>query len=205
MSNTRLRRPHRPGSHGEVVILDRATLALLCVLAGPCFVHFGGLTAQDRTGKSSFSIQAAIDELRRSPFHASRGPGLSALAPDEVPPPLSHLATQTTDFPERAVSGGNIFFFSLPVAAVLDVLVLAEVGDEGFSLNPLISLGAVAAPALVAKLTGARTGFALVGSALGFGSGALFAKAFDKFGIFLAPALHAGATAVLSVLGDRAR
>ena len=69
----------------------------------------------------------------------------------------------------------------------------------------MIALGAIAAPTLVAKLTGARTGFALAGSALGFGSGALFAKAFDKFGIFVAPALHAGATAVLSVLGDRAR
>ena len=73
------------------------------------------------------------------------------------------------------------------------------------SVESLISLGAVAAPALIAKLTGARTWFALVGSALGFASGALFAKAFDKFGIFLAPALHAGATAILSVLGDRAR
>ena len=116
-----------------------------------------------------------------------------------------NLPIQTTDFRERAASGGNIFFFSLPVAAVLDVLVLAEVDDDGFSLNPLVSLGAIAVPALVAKLTGARTGFALAGSALGFGSGALFAKAFDKFGIFVAPALHAGATAVPSVLGDRPR
>ena len=182
-----------------------ATLALMGVLACPCFVHAGGLAAQDRTGESSFSIQAEINEIGRSPFHASHVPGLPTLAPDEAPPPFPQLPIQTTDSRERAVSGGNIFFFSLPVAAVLDVLVLAEVGDEGFSFNPLISLGAVAAPALVAKLTGARTGFALAGSALGFGSGALFAKAFDKFGIFLAPALHAGATAVLSVLGDRAR
>jgi len=178
---------------------------LTCLLAGACLVRADAATAQDRAGQQLFSVSAAIDEVRRSPFHASQGPGLPTLAPDELPQPLSHLPIQTTDFRERAVSGGNIFFFSLPVAAVLDLLALAEVDDDGFSINPLFALGAIAAPTLIARLTGARTGFALAGSALGFGSGALFAKAFDKFGIFVAPALHAGATAVLSVLGDRAR
>lgn len=182
-----------------------ARLPRLCLIAAVCFVHAGSAAAQNRTVTWPFSIDASIEEVRRSPFHAPHGPGLPTLASDEVLSPLSHPPTQTTDFPERTVSGGNIFFFSLPVAAVLDVLVLAEVGDEGFSLDPLISLGAIAAPTLIAKLTGARTAFALVGSVLGFGSGAMFAKAFDKFGVFVAPALHAGATAVLSVLGDRAR
>ena len=180
-------------------------LPRLCLIAAVCFVHAGSAGAQDRTVKWPFSIQAAIAEVRRSPFHAPDGPGLPTLAPGEVLPPLSHPPTQTIDFPERTVSGGNIFFLSLPVAAVLDLVVLGEVGDEGFSLDPVIALGAIAAPTIIAKLLRARTAFALVGSVLGFGSGALFAKAFDKFGIFLAPALHAGATAVLSILGDRAR
>lgn len=182
-----------------------ATVPLLCLLSGLSLVLAGGATAQDRTGESPFSIQAAIEETRRSPFHVLPEPGIPAVLSGEVSHPLSHPPIQTTDSPDRPVRGGNIFFFSLPVAAVLDVLVLAEVGDEGFSLDPLISLGAIAAPTLIARLLGARTAFALAGSALGFGSGALFAKAFDKFGIFVAPALHTGATAVLSILGDRAR
>ncbi|MYH53986.1 MAG: hypothetical protein F4139_13745 [Gemmatimonadetes bacterium] len=182
-----------------------ATLMLPCVLAGGCLAHAGGLAAQDRTGKSPFSIQTAIEEVRRSPFHASPGPGIQAMRAHEVPQPLPPRPVQITESSERGVSGGNIFFFSLPVAAVLDVLAFSGIGDEGYSLDPLISLGAIAAPTLVARLTGARTVFALVGSAMGFGSGALFAKAFDKFGVFLAPAIHTGATAVLSILGDRTR
>lgn len=180
-----------------------ATVPLLCLFAGG-FVHTGRVAAQDRTGKSPFSIQTVIEEVRQSPFHASPGPGVAAMRAHLVPPPLSHRPVQI-ESSERAVSGGNIFFFSLPLAAVLDVLAFSDIGDEGYSLDPLISLGAIAAPTLVARLTGARTVFALVGSAMGFGSGALFAKAFDRFGVFLAPAIHAGATAVLSILGDRTR
>ena len=183
--------------------IARTLVPSLMLAASVAFPVGAGAQAAPPPTKPS-PLSAAIDEVRRSPFHASQGPGLPTLAPDELPPkPLSHLPPQNTDFRERAVSGGNIFFFSLPVAAVLDVLVLAKVDDHGFSINSLIALGAIAAPTLVAKLTGARTGYALAGSALGFGSGALFAKVFDKFGIFVAPALHAGATAVLSVLGER--
>ena len=180
-------------------------LPRLCLIAAVGFVHAGGAAAQDRTAERPFSIEAAIEEARRSPFHASHRQGPLTPAPGEAHAPSSRLPAQTTDLRDRTLSGGNIFFLSLPVAAVLDLLVLGDVGDEGFDLDPLASLGAVAAPALVARLMGARTLFALVGSTLGFGSGALFAKAFDKFGIFLAPALHAGATTVLSILGDRAR
>lgn len=185
------------------------TLFLLCVLAAPGFVRFGELAAQDRTKDRASSLQAAIDEVRRSPFHASRGSVVWALVRDEtateVRRPSPRTSTQVRDSGERPVSGGNIFFFSLPIAAVLDVLALSDVDDEGFGIDPLVALGGIAAPVLVARLTGARTVFALVGSALGFGSGAMLAKAFDKFGVFLAPALHAGATAVLSILGDRTR
>lgn len=184
-------------------------LPLLCVLAGPWLARAGGVSAQERAGDPASSLQAAIEEVRRGPFHASGGPGLSALVlPEtrsEVPHPPSHPALQTTDANEHTVSGGNILFFNLPVVAVLDVLALSGVDDEGFSLNPLIALGAVAAPTLISRLMGARTLFALTGSAIGFGSGSLFAKAFDKFGVFVAPALHAGVTAMLSVLGDRGR
>lgn len=182
-----------------------ARLPRICLIAALGFLQAGSAAAQDRSAEWPFSIEAAIEEVRRSPFHASHRQGILTLAPGEARAPLSRLPAQTTDPRDRTLSGGNIFFLSLPVAAVLDLVVLGDVGDEGFGIDPLTSLGAVAAPALVAKLMGARTPFALVGSTLGFGSGALFAKAFDKFGIFLAPALHAGATAVLSILGDQAR
>ena len=194
---------------------------LLFVLAGPCLVRAGSVSAQGRVGDSASSLQAAIEEVRRTPFHASpgspwiklrehrerRGAGLAGRDEGRIAALFVRRATQSeaSKIDHPSVKGGNIFFFSLPIAAVLDVLVLAEVGDEGFSLDPLVSAGALAAPALVARLMGARTAFALAGSAIGFGSGALFAKAFDKFGIFLAPVLHAGATAMLSALGDRTR
>ena len=125
--------------------------------------------------------------------------------PAEVRHHSPRTTTQVRDTIEPGVSGGNIFFFSLPVAAVLDVLALSDVDDEGFGIDPLIALGAIAAPPVVARLSGARTVFALAGSVVGFGSGALMAKAFDRFGVFLAPALHVGATTILSILGDRAR
>lgn len=184
---------------------------LLCALAGAGLIPAaGGVSAQVRAGDRAFALQAAIDEMRRSPFHASHGATAWAMTRDEVPDeevrrPGSRTTTQVGDTAETRVQGGSIFFYSLPVVAVLDVLALAKVGDEGFDIDPLIALGAIAAPPLVAKLTGARTVFAVVGSALGFGSGALLAKAFDRFGLFLAPAVHAGATAVASILGDRTR
>jgi len=184
-----------------------ATVPLLCLLAlaGPSPVLAGGATAQDRTGKSPFSMQAAIEQARRSPFHAAALPGIQATDPGEVPQPLSDLPIQVTDSREGAVSAGNIFFFSLPVAAVLDLVAMSDIGEAGLGLDPLISLGAVAGPALVARLTGARTVFAVVGSALGFLNGVFITKAFDKFGIFVAPAFHAGVMAALSILGDRTR
>lgn len=182
-----------------------ATLLLPCLLAGASTVLARGAVAQDRTGKSPFSVQAAIEQARRSPFHASAPPGIPAMPPGEDPQPSSRLPIQTAESGERGVSPGNIFFFSLPVAAVLDLLALSDIGEAGLGVDPLISLGAVAGPALVARLTGARTVFALVGSALGFVNGAFIAKAFDKFGIFVAPALHAGVMAALSILGDRTR
>ena len=185
-------------------------LTLLCLLAGSWLARAGGVSAQERAAKDpASSLQAAFEEVRRGPFHASGGPGLSAMfrpeTRSEVPHPPLHPAPQTTDANEHTVSGGNILFFNLPVVAVLDVLALSGVGDEGFDLDPLIALGAVAAPTVIARLMGARTLFALAGSAIGFGSGSLFAKAFDKFGVFVVPALHAGVTAMLSVLGDRGR
>jgi len=185
------------------------TLLLLCALAGPSVIPAGGVTAQDRAGDRASSIQAAIEEVRRSPFHASHGSGVWAMVRDEIPAEVRHPGSRTTaqvrDTDEPGVSGGNIFFFSLPVAAVLDVLALSDVDDDGFGIDPLIALGAIAVPPVIARLSGARTVFALVGSVVGFGSGALMARAFDRFGVFLAPALHTGATAIASVLGDRAR
>ena len=185
------------------------TLLLLCTLAGPCLIPVGGVSAQDRGGVRAFPLRAAIEEALGSPFHASHGPGVSAVVRDKVSTELrrpgSRSTIQVTDPVESGVSGANIFFFGLPVAAALDLLALSDVDDDGFGLDPLTSLGAIAAPALVAKLTGARTVYALVGSALGFSSGAVFAKAFDKFGVFLAPVFHVGAVSVLSIVGDRAK
>ncbi len=184
-----------------------AALPLACLLAGASFVLAAGGAAQDHAGEEPFSLRAAIEEVRRTPFHAPHAPWIPAIAPDGFAQPASHFhpPTQTADYRDRGVSGGNIFFLSLPVVAVIDVLALSEVGDEGFGIDPLVSLGAIAAPTLIARLLGARSVFALAGSVMGFGSGALVAKAFDKFGVFVAPALHAGATAIASVLGDRAR
>lgn len=185
------------------------TLLLLCALAGPGLIAAGGVAAQDRAGDRASSLRAAIEAVRRSPFHVSHGSVVWALAHDEATTEVRHrwprTATQVRDSAAKPLSGGNIFFFSLPLAAVLDVLALSDVDDDGFSIDPLIALGAVAAPPLVARLSGARTVFAVVGSVVGFGSGALMAKAFDRFGVFLAPALHTGATAIASILGDRAR
>lgn len=184
------------------------TLLLLCAFAGPCLLQADGLAAQDRMGEWPSSIQAAIEEIRRTPFHVPHRTGFTIVAHDEVlggiGQPWPEPKTQTTDPGESTVSGGNIFFFGLPVVAVLDLLAMSEVGDEGFMLDPLASVGAIAAPAALARLLGGRTVFALVGSVLGFGSGALITKAFGKSGIFLAPALHAGATALFSALGGPA-
>ena len=182
---------------------------LLCVLAGVWLTRPGTAAAQHRAGDRASSLQAAIVEARRTPFHAPHSPRLPEMVRPgtraEAPHPLSRPAPRATYATEHTVSGGNVFFFNLPVVAVLDVLALSRVDDGDFGLDPLIALGAVAAPTLIARLMGARTLFALAGSAIGFGSGSLFARAFDKFGVFIAPALHAGVTAMLSVLGDRGR
>ena len=181
------------------------TLLLICVFAGLFSSFPGGAVAQNRGEQRLFSVRAAIEEARRSPFHASQGPAVPEMAPNEVRQPLSQVTTDTTDLSDSAVSGGSIFFYTLPVAAVIDAFAMAGADDREESLDLLLALGAIAAPALIAKLAGARTWFALAGSALGFSAGVLFVKASDRTGVFLAPALHAGATALLSTLGDRAR
>lgn len=179
---------------------------LACALAGLCSALPGNAAAQNRGGQQLFSVSAAIEEARRSPFHASEGPAIFGVAADEVRQPFSHGMARTMHLRPLTTSGPNLYFFILPVAAVLDVLALAgsdEEEEEG--IDPLLSLGAMAAPPLIAKLFGARTLFAVAGSALGFSAGALFAKAFDTFGIFVAPFIHTGGAVVLSALGERAR
>ena len=181
------------------------TLILICAFAGLCSALPGSAVAQNRGEQQLFSVRAAIEEVRRSPFHATQGPAIPEMTPDEVRQPLSQVTTDTTDLSDSAVSGGSIFFYTLPVAAVIDAFAMAGADDREESLDLLLVLGAIAAPTLIAKLAGARTWFALAGSALGFSAGVLFVKASDRTGAFLAPVLHAGATALLSTLGDRAR
>ena len=134
------------------------TLLLICAFAGLCSALPGSAVAQNRGEQQLFSVRAAIEEVRRSPFHATHGPEIPAMTPDEVRQPLSQVTTDTTDLSDSAVSGGSIFFYTLPVAAVIDAFAMAGADDREESLDLLLALGAIAAPALIAKLAGARTG-----------------------------------------------
>lgn len=104
-----------------------AMLLLLCAAAGPCFVLAGGVAAQGRTGQWLSSMRAAIEEVRRSPFHASGGPRVPLVPYDEVRQSPSQVTNRRMDSEDSAASGPNIFFLTLPVAAELDAFAMAGV------------------------------------------------------------------------------
>ena len=187
------------------------SILLAAIASAPSLLNPGESLAQHRAGQRAGSLNFAIEEARRSPFHAAPQPIPPAVARDESAQMLRALERRTfsRDAGELAP---KVFFFTLPVVAVVDgFFISAMTRDDpgpnresgGFSLP--LALGAIAAPALVGRLAGARGAVALVGSTLGFSSVVMATLMVGRPAFFLAPVLHAGATALLVAVGTRRR
>ena len=170
----------------------------------------GEVLAQDRTGQQPGShLGTAIVEARRSPFHAGLQPAPPELASDAFArlPPAPESRMSSRDGGELAA---RVFFSTLPAVALLDAFFISAMtrDDEGpqrgsGDFSALRSLGAIVVPALVGRLAGARFPIAAVGSTLGFSSVVMATLLLGRPAFFVAPFLHAGATALLVAAGSR--
>lgn len=167
----------------------------------------GESLAQDRAAQSTGSLAPAIDEARRSPFHAGLQPARLRAAWEEFAQSPQVLESQTFSF-ERGDLAPKVLFYTLPVIVALDAVFIYPMtrNDEGrdrgrSDFSALRALGAIIGPAFVARLAGARLPVAIVGSTLGFSGVVMATLMLGRAAYLLGPVVHAGATALLVAVG----
>lgn len=155
------------------------------------------------------ALSAAIEEVRRSPFHLQTGVAVSAfLHLPGYPPAHPHQEVRETPAPDSLPTFRAVFLPTVTVTYLADavgfwaLLCWGFGGGGGCIDNGLINLAIgttipIVVPAYMASTSG-RVGFkpALIGSAIGAGAVAALIPAIDpdNWPVVLLPLLHAAAT-----------
>lgn len=182
-------------------------------MVSPIAAMHGGAAAQTRAERNALSASAAIEEVRRGPFHttwAQRAPiALEPAALARTHPPREAFGNPATD---SLLFFGRVFWPTLAATYAADLVgfwaLKCHVYEEGrgcIGSGP-VNLAIVAAfPALIPALAASRlkTPFlpALAGSALGTGAALLGVRLIgrDNLVVVLLPLIHAALTTAVGI------
>ena len=188
---------------GMVHGLLAAKILVIAAIAAQTALPSGRTAAQTRAERGGHSINAAIEKVRRSPFHSRAG----VERPAAIRPGGQHPAHSLHTYPSDSLpSFGQVFLPVIAATYLTDLLAgvvllgvfLDERDIDRTKEVALILTVPVVVPALVAGGITGRYGHALLGSAFGTALALAGARSGSGPVALAVPAMHAALTTLFS-------